>query len=305
MYPDNEYLPSLHALFQSGQKDNILLAIEIAEGLGIKEQLIQPWQELMDLVYTNPHQDFVCRLEIFMTFQVLKLSGEKLTEIPEAVFLLPALRLLYLNDNCLTTLPESLFALENLRVLELHSNQISIIPPSIAKLKNLNILLLNNNQISSLPKEIGELLLLKSLYIGKNRLKQLPNAIRKLNYLEILDISENPILYLNANRFKLNENLFVINCRGSFIYLKEQNPNYKIIYSDNGSIAEIIIEKGIFIAPEACINTYCSGSWIFCNCQYDYDHGYESYTNFEDGFEFSDLLEDAFHRNLKRYKIRP
>ncbi len=115
MYPDNEYLPSLHALFQSGQKDNILLAIEIAEGLGIKEQLIQPWQELMDLVYTNPHQDFVCRLEIFMTFQILKLSGEKLTEIPEAVFLLPALRLLYLNDNCLTTLPESLFALENLR----------------------------------------------------------------------------------------------------------------------------------------------------------------------------------------------
>ena len=76
---------------------------------------------------------------------------------------MPNLRLLNLRGNKLTNLPESLFLLSQLRVLDLSCNKLSELHVKISQLKQLKVLNLAENLLSSIPNSIGHLSSLESL----------------------------------------------------------------------------------------------------------------------------------------------
>jgi GTPase SAR1 family protein len=98
------------------------------------------------------------------------LSGQGLTEIPEAISRLTNLYFLDLNNNQLTELPEGIGDLINLQELRLNDNELSELPETIGNLTQLQTLDLSDNQLTELPEEIIALTQLRVLYLSGNPL---------------------------------------------------------------------------------------------------------------------------------------
>ncbi|BAY21081.1 small GTP-binding protein domain-containing protein [Calothrix sp. NIES-2100] len=123
----------------------------------------------------------------------LDLSGQKLTEIPEAIAKLTNLTQLYLSYNPITEIPEAIAKLTNLTQLILSYNQITEIPEAIAKLTNLTQLILRYNQITEIPEAIAKLTNLTQLILNDNQITEIPEAIANLTNLTELNLSNNQI----------------------------------------------------------------------------------------------------------------
>ena len=148
----------------------------------------------------------------------LKLS-EELTEIPEEVFqLADTLEVLDLSGNKLTTLPETFSSLKKLRILFLSNNDFSIFPDILSSLSNLDIvgfkankiekiaeksiptslrwLILTDNRIEKLPASIGDCKKLQKVMLAGNRLTYLPDEMAACKNIELLRISSNNLQVL-------------------------------------------------------------------------------------------------------------
>ena len=123
----------------------------------------------------------------------LDLSGQGLTEIPEAIANLTNLTHLYLSENQIAQIPEVLANLTNLTLLHLRSNQITQIPEALAKLTNLTQLNLKSNQITQIPESLGNLTNLTHLYLSNNQITQIPEVFADLTNLTLLELSNNQI----------------------------------------------------------------------------------------------------------------
>ncbi|MEH2320988.1 COR domain-containing protein, partial [Nostoc sp.] len=100
---------------------------------------------------------------------------------------------LHLSGNQITQIPEAIAKLTNLTQLDLRSNQITQIPEAIAKLTNLTQLHLSGNQITQIPEAIAKLTNLTQLHLSFNQITQIPEAIESLLELETLDLRGNPL----------------------------------------------------------------------------------------------------------------
>ena len=114
--------------------------------------------------------------------------GSGVTELPESLFQLRALRELHLQRNGISQLSESVGQLENLEELKLGGNYLlRALPASIGKLKKLRVLTLWWCDLVALPAEIGELTELVGLDISDSKsLTTLPPEITKLRKLKRL-----------------------------------------------------------------------------------------------------------------------
>jgi internalin A len=124
-------------------------------------------------------------------YEILDLSGLKLTTLPVEISKLSELKALKIDNNFLTFLPPEIGNLRNLSSLLASHNQISSIPNSIGKLSNLRRLDLAHNKIEELPVEIFDLVNMEFLYLQDNQLTIIPQEIQKLKALRILDLDEN------------------------------------------------------------------------------------------------------------------
>ena len=167
----------------------------------------------------------------FSQLTMLDLSGNQLSQLPEAITKLQNLTMLDLRDNQFSQLPEAISKLQNLTSVNLWNNQLSQLPEAITKLQNLTWLNLGSNQLSQLPEAISKLQNLTSLDLRNNQLSQLPEAISKLQNLTTLDLSRNRIQTLPAFITQL-ENI-------QAIYFKEKKEDYyprvrgKVVLSEN------------------------------------------------------------------------
>lgn len=117
-----------------------------------------------------------------------------LTVLSEKIGNLVNLEKLYLDGNGLTSLPDTFGNLVGLGVLDLGDNQFVSLPPDIRKLVKLDTLDLDNNEIESLPDEIGDMKSLNQLVLSGNGLTRLPKTIENLrSTLVFLDLSGNNI----------------------------------------------------------------------------------------------------------------
>ena len=128
--------------------------------------------------------------ELADTLEILDLSGNDLSSLPDDFSRLHKLRVLFCSDNQFTHLPEVLGKCLHLSMVGFKSNKISIVPAT-ALGKSLRWLILTDNKITELPAEIGLCTQLQKLMLSGNQLQTLPNEMAACTSLELIRIAAN------------------------------------------------------------------------------------------------------------------
>lgn len=128
--------------------------------------------------------------ELAETLEILNLSGNALSSLPDDLMRLKKLRVIFCSDNQFTEVPEVLGRCPGLEMVGFKANQIShlsaaSLPPA------LRWLILTDNRLSELPAELGRCSRLQKLMLAGNRLQSLPETMVACRQLELLRISAN------------------------------------------------------------------------------------------------------------------
>merc|ERR1712137_546163 len=170
--------------------------------------------------------------------QILSMSKNPLTRLPEQVYTLKRLQRLDVGHLQLFELSEKICSLQHLQVLTLRETELNRLPVGLAKLKflieldisgnkfdqfpmevtsltSLRSLDASNNRFASLPVEIGKLEGLLHLDLGYNQLQQLP-SFHCLRQLSQLDVSNNKLNNLHESIFTLAHLRFLYTSKNNF-----------------------------------------------------------------------------------------
>ena len=126
------------------------------------------------------------------SLEILDLSNNALTSLPDDLASLSHLKILFCSNNRFTELPEVLGSCPKLEMIGFKSNQIKTV--SGAALPRITRwLILTDNQIENLPDEIGELPRLQKLALAGNQLRDIPESIKHCQNLELIRLSANAL----------------------------------------------------------------------------------------------------------------
>ncbi|WP_455928015.1 leucine-rich repeat-containing protein kinase family protein [Pseudomonas capeferrum] len=129
------------------------------------------------------------------SLEILNLTGNALSSLPDDLHRLPHLRVLFCSENAFTELPECLGQCAQLSMIGFKSNRISRVPAA-ALPPLLRWLILTDNCITELPNELGERPLLQKLMLAGNHLEHLPQSLAQCKNLELLRIASNRLTRL-------------------------------------------------------------------------------------------------------------
>jgi len=124
------------------------------------------------------------------SLEILDLSGNALSALPDDLSRLHKLRIIFCSDNRFTELPAALGACPALSMVGFKANRIRHVPAA-ALPAQLRWLVLTDNEIEELPAALGERPLLQKLMLAGNRLRALPESMAQLHKLELLRIASN------------------------------------------------------------------------------------------------------------------
>ena len=133
--------------------------------------------------------------ELADTLEILDLSGNQLSSLPDDLPRLHRLRVLFCSDNQFTELPAVLGQFAHLSMIGFKANQIAHVPAS-ALPAALRWLILTDNRMEELPAEIGHCTHLQKLMLAGNRLRTLPPSLAACKRLELLRIAANQLTAL-------------------------------------------------------------------------------------------------------------
>ena len=139
-------------------------------------------------------------LEIFDladSLEVLNLSGNALSSLPDDLPRLHQLRVIFCSDNLFTTVPEVLARCPQMSMVGFKANHIHTLSPAALPPK-LRWLILTDNQLEAVPAEIGQCVHLQKLMLAGNRLTKLPETLANCTQLELLRIAANQLSALPA-----------------------------------------------------------------------------------------------------------
>lgn len=126
------------------------------------------------------------------TLEVLNLSGNALSALPDDLPRLHRLRVIFCSGNPFTELPSVLGQCAQLEMVGFKSCQIRTVPAA-ALPPRLRWLVLTDNHIHTLPAEIGQCPQLQKLMLAGNQLQHLPPTLAQCQQLELVRISANPM----------------------------------------------------------------------------------------------------------------
>ena len=129
------------------------------------------------------------------SLEVLNLSGNQLSDLPQDLHRLHRLQVLFCSNNNFEHVPESVGRCQSLRMVGFKSNRIRelsarALPP------RLRWLILTDNCLGTLPDELGDCTDLQKLMLAGNRLRELPASLARLHKLELLRIAANQLAAL-------------------------------------------------------------------------------------------------------------
>ena len=203
--PDSspEEVQQLIRLLQTGERANIELALQLAEGLGNPATFQQYLYDLLPLYQLafrskkKKNLDAPCLLGLFGLVE-LEVARCGLFALPKSIGQLQNLTVLDCNNNRLQSLPESIGVLQKLEVLWCDNNRLQALPESIGALQNLQELYCWSNHLEALPENIGQLQSLERLDCADNQLTSLPEALALLPHLQEIDARNNPLIDIPA-----------------------------------------------------------------------------------------------------------
>ncbi|GAB2862410.1 leucine-rich repeat-containing protein kinase family protein [Pseudoduganella ginsengisoli] len=129
------------------------------------------------------------------SLEILDLSGNALSCLPDDLPRLHKLRVLFCSDNQFTALPPVLGRCEQLTMVGFKANRIVHVPASALPPK-LRWLILTDNAVETLPPEIGRCTDMQKLMLAGNRLTALPDELAHCHKLELLRIAANRLTAL-------------------------------------------------------------------------------------------------------------
>lgn len=125
------------------------------------------------------------------TLEILDLSGNALSALPDDLHKLHKLRIIFCSSNQFTHVPEVLGQCENLSMIGFKANRIAAFSESAIPTKTLRWLILTNNALTKLPNAIGDCTHMQKLMLAGNQLSELPKSLANCHKLELLRISAN------------------------------------------------------------------------------------------------------------------
>ncbi|MCD9570566.1 leucine-rich repeat-containing protein kinase family protein [Pseudomonas protegens] len=129
------------------------------------------------------------------SLEILNLSGNALSSLPEDLHRLTRLRILFCSDNRFSEVPACLGQCLQLSMIGFKANRIERVPAA-ALPPQLRWLILTDNRIAELPEELGQRPLLQKLMLAGNRLSRLPESLGQCHRLELLRIAANRLTEL-------------------------------------------------------------------------------------------------------------
>jgi hypothetical protein len=140
--------------------------------------------------------------ELADMLEILDLSRNALTSLPDDLPRLHKLRVLFCSDNHFDHLPEVLGQCPQLSMVGFKANRIRTVSAA-ALPESLRWLILTDNRIGELPPELGRCTQMQKLMLAGNQLQHLPAEMEQCARLELLRISANHLLSLPDWLFKL------------------------------------------------------------------------------------------------------
>ncbi|PAV47425.1 protein kinase [Pseudomonas sp. HAR-UPW-AIA-41] len=131
------------------------------------------------------------------SLEVLNLSGNHLSSLPDDLPRLHRLRILFCSENAFTQMPAVLGQCPQLEMVGFKSNAIEHLPAAALPPK-LRWLILTDNRLTHLPAELGQRQRLQKLMLAGNQLRELPDSLAQLHNLELLRIAANRLEQLPA-----------------------------------------------------------------------------------------------------------
>lgn len=131
-------------------------------------------------------------LSLKETLEVLDLTGNQLSMLPDELAGFGKLRIIFCSENRFTELPEVLGRCSALTMVGFKANQIATVSAK-ALSSGLRWLILTDNAIEQLPDELGQCDALQKLMLAGNRLRELPTSLANCRKLELLRIAANRI----------------------------------------------------------------------------------------------------------------
>ncbi|MGE6108179.1 leucine-rich repeat-containing protein kinase family protein [Aeromonas sobria] len=129
-------------------------------------------------------------LSLKETLEVLDLTGNQLSELPDELAEFSKLRIIFCSENNFTELPEVLGRCPALTMVGFKANRIATVPAASLP-AGLRWLILTDNAIERLPDELGQCGALQKLMLAGNRLCELPASLASCRRLELLRIAAN------------------------------------------------------------------------------------------------------------------
>ena len=130
--------------------------------------------------------------ELADSLEVLNLSGNRLSSLPDDLPRLKKLRILFCSNNAFDEVPAVLGDCHTLDMVGFKGGRIRRLPAAALPPK-LRCLILTDNRLEALPEEIGRCQRLQKLMLAGNRLRALPASLADCQRLELLRIAANQL----------------------------------------------------------------------------------------------------------------
>ncbi|MEB8284387.1 leucine-rich repeat-containing serine/threonine-protein kinase [Aeromonas veronii] len=131
-------------------------------------------------------------LSLKETLEVLDLTGNQLSTLPDELAGFSKLRIIFCSENRFTELPEVLGRCPALTMVGFKANRVATVSAKSLP-AGLRWLILTDNAIERLPDELGQCDALQKLMLAGNRLRELPASLANCRNLELLRIAANRI----------------------------------------------------------------------------------------------------------------
>jgi len=131
------------------------------------------------------------------SLEILDLSGNQLSRLPDDLPRLHKLRVIFCSDNLFTELPAVLGQCPQLSMVGFKANRIAHVSAQ-ALPQQLRWLILTDNALTELPAQIGRCTQMQKLMLAGNQLSSLPPELANCRRLELLRISANQLTELPA-----------------------------------------------------------------------------------------------------------
>ena len=180
-------------------------------------------------------------LDLAATLEVLDLSDNQMTELPECIIRLKHLKIIFFARNNFTEFPKILSQLPKLSMIGFKSNQIVSVPEN-AFPRTLKWLILTDNNLQKLPNSIGECLLLQKCGLAGNQIEELPVEMANCVNLELLRISANQLKSIPQWLFELPKLSWVAFAGNPATYQTQTNTNIKAFPWKDFTLKELLGE---------------------------------------------------------------